>query len=83
VQGGARERWERAGCELGIPLPIDALTVDETAACYLPVYAAVLRQRDARRVVVIDGGDGTVDTLLSGVFTANLGYLTETFEPQP
>jgi hypothetical protein len=83
VQGAARERWERAGCELGIPLPIDALTVDETVACYLPVYAAVLRQRDSRRVVVIDGGDGTIDTLLSGVFTANLGYLTEALEPQP
>jgi hypothetical protein len=77
VQGAAHERWERAAADLGIPLPIDALTVDETAACYLPVYAAVLRQRDARRVVVIDGGDGSVDPLLSSVLTANLGYLAE------
>ena len=80
VQGAARERWARAGADLGIPLPLDALTIDTTTACYLPVYAAILRQRDSRRVVVIDGGDGSVDELLSSVLTANLGYLTEALD---
>ena len=80
VQGAARERWAQAGADLGIPLPLDALTIDTTTACYLPVYAAILRQRDSRRVVVIDGGDGAVDELLSSVLTANLGYLTEALD---
>jgi hypothetical protein len=30
--------------------------------------------------VVIDGGDGSVDELLSSVLTANLGYLTEALD---
>jgi Holliday junction resolvase len=80
VQGAARERWARAAADLGIPLPIDALTVDEATSCYLPVYVAILRQRDSRRVVVIDGGDGAVDQLLATVLTANLGYLTEALD---
>ncbi len=84
VQDAARERWARAGADLGIPLPVDALTVDEATACYLPVYAAILRQRDSRRVVVVDGGDGAIDELLSSVLTANLGYVTEALDsPAP
>ena len=84
VQDAARERWARAGVDLGIPLPVDALTVDEATACYLPVYVAIFRQRDSRRVVVVDGGDGAIDELLSGVLTANLGYVTEALDsPAP
>jgi Restriction endonuclease len=77
VQEAARERWTQAALELGVPLPVEALTIDQTTACWLPVYAAVLVQRGARRVVVIDGGDGAVDHHLAGVLTENLGYLTE------
>ena len=80
VQGAARERWARAGADLGIPLPLDALTVDDVTVCYLPVYVAILRHRDSRRVVVIDGGDGAVDQPLATVLTANLGYLTEVLD---
>jgi Holliday junction resolvase len=80
VQGAARERWAQAGADLGIPLLLDALTVDEATACYLPVYVAILRQKDSRRVVVIDGGDGAVDQPLSSVLTANLSYLTEALD---
>ena len=77
VQDAARERWAQTALRLGIPLPLDALSVDEATACHLPVYVTILRQRDSRRVVVIDGGDGTLDEPLSAVLTANLGYLTE------
>jgi len=83
VQGAARERWARAGADLGIPLPLDALTVDEVTVCYLPVYVAILRHRDSRRVVVIDGGDGAVDQPLATVLTAKLGYLTEALDSPP
>jgi hypothetical protein len=83
VQGAARERWARAGADLGIPLPLDALTVDDVTVCYLPVYVAILRHRDSRRVVVIDGGDGAVDQPLATVLTANLGYLTEALDSPP
>ena len=83
VQGAARERWARAGADLGIPLPLDALTVDEVTVCYLPVYVAILRHRDSRRVVVIDGGDGAVDQPLATVLTANLGYQTEALDSPP
>ncbi|HUK77136.1 MAG TPA: hypothetical protein VL117_05985, partial [Thermoleophilia bacterium] len=77
VQEAARERWAQAALELGLPLPVEALSIDRTTACWLPIYAAVLAQRGARRVVVIDGGDGAVDHHLAGVLTENLGYLTE------
>lgn len=80
VQGAARERWAQAATRLGIPLPIDALSLDDATTCVLPVYVAILRQRDSRRVVVIDGGDGTLDEPLSAVLTANLGYLTEALD---
>ncbi len=80
MQGAARERWAQAATDLGIPLPVDALTVDEATACYLPVYVAILRQRESRRVVVVDGGDGAVDQPLSSVLTANLSYLTEALD---
>ena len=73
VQDAARERWAQTALRLGIPLPLDALSVDEATACHLPVYVTILRQRDSRRVVVIDGGDGTLDEPLSAVLTANLG----------
>ena len=75
VHDAARERWARSALELGVPLPVEALTIDRTTACWLPVYAAVLVQRGARRVVVVDGGDGAVDHHLAGVLTENLGYL--------
>ncbi len=80
VQGAARERWAQAAARLGIPLPIDALSLDDATACVLPVYVAILKQKDSRRAVVIDGGDGTLDEPLSTVLTANLGYLTEALD---
>ena len=84
VQDAARERWAQTALRLGVPLPLDALSVDDATACHLPVYVTILRQRDSRRVVVIDGGDGTLDEPLSAVLTANLGYLTEALgEPRP
>jgi hypothetical protein len=70
----------QAATRLGIPLPIDALSLDDATTCVLPVYVAILRQKDSRRVVVIDGGDGTLDEALSTVLTANLGYLTEALD---
>ena len=78
VQDAARRRWESAAAGLGVPLPLEALTIDQATACWLPLYAAVLAQRGARRVVVIDGGDGAVDAHLAGVLTANLGHLGDT-----
>jgi len=78
VQDAARERWTQAALELGLPLPVEALTIDRTTACWLPVYVAVLAQKGARRVVVVDGGDAGVDRHLAGVLTENLGYLSET-----
>ena len=73
----ARRRWELAAEELGLPLPVDSLTIDETVACHLPVYAAVLRQGAARRVVAVDAVAGRVDDRLSVALTAALGSLTD------
>jgi hypothetical protein len=73
----ARRRWDLAAEELGLPLPADALTVDDAVACHLPVYAAVLRQGAARRVVAIDATTGEVDDRLSAALTAALGSLAD------
>ena len=78
VQDAARERWASAAADLGVPLPVEALTIDQTTACWLPLYATVLAQKGARRVVVVDGGDGAIDQHLARVLTANLGHLGET-----
>ncbi len=72
-----RRRWELAAEELGLPLPADSLTIDETVACHLPVYAAVLRQGAARRVVAVDATTGEIDDRLSEALTAGLGSLTD------
>ena len=79
VQDAARERWARAALELGVPLPVEALTIDETTACWLPVYVAVLAERRAP-----GGGDRCRRRRgrprLAAVLTANLGYVTEALD---
>ena len=83
VQGAARERWERAALRAR-HAPAGRGPHGRRDGRLLPAgLRRRPRQRDARRVVVIDGGDGALDTLLSSVFTANLGYLTEALDPRP
>lgn len=72
-----RRRWELAAEELGLPLPAASLTIDETVACHLPVYAAVLRQGPSRRVVAVDATTGELDDRLSAALTAGLGALAD------
>jgi hypothetical protein len=75
VQNAARQRWTTAAKELGIPLPIEALTVSEIAPCHLPVYVGILESKGKRRAVAASGASGNAIPRLSTILTSNMNFL--------
>lgn len=77
VQESAKARHAAALHELGIPTPIEAVSVEGSRVIFLPVFAAVLRSRGGDRVVAVDAHGGSVDPRIGIVLTANIAFLAE------
>ena len=75
VTDAARERHAERLQGLGIPLPIEDLSIEDSSIVYQPLYLAVLRRRDAERVVVVDAYSGERARDLEDVLTAHVAVV--------
>jgi hypothetical protein len=77
VTESALARHARRLQSLGIPPDAQGVSFDYANQIYLPFYAAVLERRGARRVVAVDGYEGTASEAMGPVLTSTLSYLEE------
>lgn len=77
VQDSAKERHARALNAMGIPTPIQAVSVESRRAIFLPVFVARLASNGGDRIVAVDAHGGSIHARIGAVLTAHMGYLME------
>ena len=64
---------------LGLPLPCQSLSIDQTDLVYLPVYAGMLQTSGQDRMVAVNGITGALDEGLSQALTSHLAHVRQSF----
>jgi hypothetical protein len=71
----ARARYGARLGELGIPLPAESVSIEETSSIHFPFFMAVVEKDGKERVIAVDGVRGEINKDVGAVLTANLGYV--------
>ena len=64
---------------LGLPVPCQTLSIDQTILVHLPAYAGLLQTTGQDRMVAVDGITGMVDPRLSQALTSHLAHVRASF----
>ncbi|MEM5834252.1 MAG: restriction endonuclease [Candidatus Aenigmatarchaeota archaeon] len=76
----AQLRYRSKLINLGIPLPVSSISIDEVTEVYYPFYIALLRRGEKERIIAVDGLEGNVIKSISDVLTKNLSYVLESIK---
>jgi len=71
----AIERHSAVLASFGVPLPCRGVSVESVELVYFPVWIALLRLRDAERLVAVSGRTGHVAETLSAALTSKIAHL--------
>lgn len=71
----AKRRYAKKLAELGIPLPVTNISVEDISRVYYPFYVALLRKGEKRRLVAVDAVQGNLHKTMSGALTMNLDFV--------
>ena len=78
VRPDAQRRYALRLTALGVPLPVNSISVETTQEIYAPFYVGRLRAKGGERLVTVDGIGGERDEVLGAVLTRNMSYVIET-----
>lgn len=73
----AKQRYGKRLENMGIPLPVVSVNIDNISEIFYPFYISLLRKDEKERFVVIDGVDGNVNKRVASALTSNLSYIKE------
>lgn len=74
----AKERYAGRLASLGIDLPASAIQVEEQATVYLPVFAAIIQERDGERVAAVHANDrAAIDAMIGAALTGRLASVAD------
>lgn len=74
----AKERYAGRLASLGIDLPASAIQVEEQATVYLPIFAAIIQERDGERVAAVHANDrAEIDAMIGAALTGRLASVAD------
>ena len=82
TSAAARERHAQRVAAAGLPLPCQAVTIDETAVVHLPFYAGVLSSGGQQRVMAVSGSAGNEWPAVSTLLTHHISLVRTHFSPK-
>ena len=77
VSDAARARHRSRLEQLGVPLPVESVSVDSVRLAYYPFTVGLMRRGDHERLVAIDACRGTVSEAASAMLTHSLTYVLQ------
>lgn len=73
----AKKRYADKLNELGIPVPVKNVTVDDVTIVHYPFYMALLKKGETHRIISVDGVTGRIHKNMSNVLTRNMHHVLE------
>ena len=69
------DRYAKKLDSMGVPLPINNLSIEKIYDVYYPIYTAIIDEYGSQRILAVDPFLSTINEKVNNILTRNIGYV--------